>query len=214
MSGKTLILLSAALATGALNVGSASAAKVVDVQDGALLVRGTWANFGYSFSSPVPIRVEALGLLDVGANGLAEPHEVGLWDNTGALVAQAVVNTNTPSSPAAMANTAWKFESITPLDLPAGTYKVGAFYRTTGDAFVGSLNGTFATYSIDPALTYGAPFITPGGTESFSEPTAAVSANLTPGFFGPNVQLTVLPEPALLGALPAAVAMMRRRRAV
>ena len=175
---------------------AASGAQAVDVTGGLSLIRGTFANFGY-----------------VGANGLTDLHEVGLWDQNGTLLAQAVVNTNTPSSPAALAGTAWKFEAITPLELPAGTYKLSAFYRTTADPFIGSLNGSFASFNIDQTLVYGAPFVTVGGIENFVEPTSPVSASLTPGFFGPNMQFTVVPEPAALSAIAAMGLLIARRRA-
>src|SRR5438552_2184236 len=42
---------------------------------------------GWAFSLTVPIEITALGVADVGADGLSQAHEVSLWNATGTRLA-------------------------------------------------------------------------------------------------------------------------------
>jgi hypothetical protein len=196
---------------GACLTGSAAhaASMAIDVVGGTAFIRGTWANFGYSFDVSQPVRMEALGLLDIGADGLAEPHEVGLWDMNGNLLASTIINNqSTPHGSAG--DHEWLFSAIAPVDLMPGTYKLGAFYRSQADAFLASKDPANTQLLLAPEVTYGEPLVTTGGIEAFSEPVTP--AGFAPGFFGPNAIFTVLPEPTSLSALLLAALGMGRRR--
>ena len=62
-----------------------------------LAFNGTVAGFssaqvvGWEFSTNNTVTVTALGFLDIGSNGLAAAHEVGLWDSAGTLLASAEI---------------------------------------------------------------------------------------------------------------------------
>lgn len=189
---------------------SADAAQVLDIMTAPLYVRGTWANFGFSFSVSQSVRVDALGLYDVGANGLADEHPVGLWNDTGDMLAQAIVDNASTASTSVNSNHAWRFTDIAPIILMPGTYKLGAFYPTTADAFAASSAENPANILLSPVITFGSSFVTTGGTEFFAEPNTMTGFN--PGFFGPNARFTVVPEPATLTCLAIGGLMLIRRR--
>lgn len=198
-----------ALALSAVS-SSAMASQVVDVVSSSSFIRGTWANFGYQFTTNVPVRVDALGLLDWGANGLVDQHPVGLWDGNGTMLAQAIVDNASAASPAANPAHAWRYTDIAAIVLTPGTYKLGAFYPTNQDPF--ALNGPNdpGVMIFAPEVTYVQSYVTTGGTEFFTEPNTSTGFN--PGFFGPNARFTAVPEPATLGLLMIGGAMMVRRR--
>ena len=193
-----------------LSSATARAGEVVDVLAASTYVRGTWANFGYSFTVNEPVRVSALGLWDRFGDGLAEEHEVGLWDGLGNLLAHVIVDSATPASPSANANHAWRFEDVAPVILMPGTYKLGAFYPTTADAFVATDPAIGSNIVFAPQVTFGSSYVTTGGTEFFTEPVATTGFN--PGFFGPNARITPIPEPATLGCLAMAGLVVLRKR--
>ncbi|MBX3397067.1 MAG: PEP-CTERM sorting domain-containing protein [Phycisphaerae bacterium] len=189
---------------------SAEAAQILDIMTAPLYVRGTWANFGFSFSVSELVRVDALGLYDVGANGFADEHPVGLWNDTGDMLAQVIIDNSSTASASVNANHAWRFTDIEPIILAPGTYKMGAFYPTTADAFAGSSAENPANILFSPVITFGSSYVTTGGTEFFTEPNTTTGFN--PGFFGPNARFTVVPEPATLTCLALGGLMLIRRR--
>lgn len=198
----------------AVNAATSHAASMaLDLTGGVFYQRGTFANFGYSFTTSETLSVEQLGLFDPGANGLGDPHEVGLWDSAGNLLAQAVITSSSAATASAFAGHAWRFESITPVQIAPGTYKLGAFYRTTADTFVGSSEAVQAGLQLHSAISYGQAYVTTGGTEFFTEPVSTLNAQFTPGFFGPNMNFTVVPEPSTFALVSlAGLVGLRRRR--
>jgi hypothetical protein len=60
-------------------------------------------------------------------DGLAESHEVGLWDSLGNLLAETTVVTGDP-----LVNQ-WRYSDVTPVTLAAGAdYFVGALFTSGG----------------------------------------------------------------------------------
>jgi len=110
---------------------------------------------GYEFTANADIRVTALGIFDLGSDGLIDVlvHEVGLW-SAGTLVGQVTI----PSGTAAVLIDGYRYVNLdTPVDLVTGQrYVIGASYcasfgvNTCGlDAVIG-VPSIFAT---DPAIT-------------------------------------------------------------
>ncbi len=203
-------MLPAVALTLSLFATATQAAQVVDILSGPTFVRGSWANFGYQFSVSEPVRVSALGLFDYQGNGLAESHPVGIWNEAGTLLAQVLVDNGSAVVVAANQGHAWRYTDIAPLDLAPGNYKLGAFYATTADPFVGSSPEWTANIIYAPQVTFGGSFVTTGGTEFFTEPNTPTSFN--PGFFGPNAMFSPVPEPGTLACLLVGGLMLARRR--
>ena len=199
----------AVAAAAALGTGAAQADLALDAMGGGWYVRGSWANFGYSLVVQSPVRVDALGIWDSLGDGLAESHEVGLWDSNGTLLAQSVVTGASPLTASADGVNGWRFEDIAPVELQPGTYKLGAFYRTTGDAFLVSDANNTVQLVPAPQVQYGESFVTTGGTEFFTEPNTPTSFD--PAYFGPNAMITAVPEPASMVLLAMGGLLLARR---
>lgn len=176
---------------------AASAAELaLDHTGGVGYARGSFANFGWTFTTSEARSITALGLFDTAADGLAERHEVGIWNSDGALVASAVVF-DQPLVASTSAAGAWRFATIGPTYMAAGAYTIGAFYVTAADAFIGSSTDNEVVVSTPAWLSYGEGKVTTGGTEIFTRPDTSVSDQFNPAFFGPNfLSAAAVPEPA------------------
>ena len=173
---------------------------------GALLASGGAAStiFGYEFTLTNPLNVAALGIWDQGNHTLVESHQVGLWTNSGALLASTTVDS--ASLPAASANPdgQWLFTNISPITLPAGTYRLGAFYPSLADTFLAF--GVSITTAA--GVTFGGEALTISG--SFGFPDRVFPANVA--VFGPNISTVALaspvPEPSSLITFATGLAVL------
>jgi hypothetical protein len=164
---------------------------------------------GWEFTLSQAINVTALGFWDADGDGLANAHEVGIFDTSSALLISATV----PSGTVAPLVGPDGFRYVTllsPLLLDPGTYRIGATFSDT--------DADQAAREVAPAaaagLTYVGPRFTTGA--GLSDPTEP-SGNAE-GIFGPNFQFNpvgVVPEPSTfilagLGGL-SLVGVLRRR---
>lgn len=195
---------------GSVFASSAFGAMAVDVFSGNAWVRGSWANFGYTFEVNQPIQVEALGIWDMDANGLADPHEVGLWDSNGALLAAATVDNNGFIQESANPAHAWRFTALPAVQLEPGIYTIGAHYRSADDPFIATGDGQVTDFVFASELTYGQSIVTTGGIQVFARPDTPTG--FSPGHFGPNMIFSAIPEPASLALLGLGGWMLARRR--
>ena len=146
---------------------------------------------GYSFdvSAAGGVLVTGLTVYDDLGNGLAESHEVGLWDANGTLLASVTV----PAGTLAPLDSSGVFREVqlaTPLFLPAGSnYAVGAF-SMVGSADVQAINWTSS--STAPGISYGElRFI--NGPLVLTFPTSTL-AGFT-GLPGGSFDISAVPEP-------------------
>jgi hypothetical protein len=75
---------------------------------------------GNTFTTFSPQTFNSLGFIDVGDDGLVGSYQVGLWDSSQNLLASTTV---TPSAPL---TSGFRYASIPPTLVPAGTFTVGA----------------------------------------------------------------------------------------
>jgi hypothetical protein len=178
----------------------------VDATSGVGLFFPFDTNIGWQFSVNAPITVDGLGMFDAVVPGLAGTHEVGLWDNSGTLLASTTVtNASTPVASADAVAGRWLFENIAPLALTPGTYVVGLHDGTAVD-----FNLDNPTFTTAPQITFLAPRLTLSTT--FGEPVGPGAVPV----FGANIRIqSPVPEPASMVLLGSGLGtlLLRRRRA-
>jgi len=213
------ILLSITLAAATLGTLAAPAQAdelAVDIQSGQLFYRGSFQNFGWSFSLSKTIGINGLGIYDYQGDGLVDVHQIGLWDSNHNLLATTMVDSGDPLT--GDAGGGWRVRSISTLVLGPGTYVLGAHYTTIGldgDYFVGQTGFTLAD-----GLTHLDSLVTTGAILGFSEPVSSSDFGAL-GYFGPTMRITPVPEPAAwammiagFGLIGAGQRRLRQRTAV
>ncbi len=170
--------------------------------------------FGYSvgfrFQATAASQVVSLGYFDSLGDGLVETHAVGLYSDSGTLLASTTV-TNSSSL-----TNLFRYQAVTPVSLVAGQ-----FYRVAGTSgFVDAYTFTPTTFSTDSRISFESDRYAFGNTLAFPTGTDHVT-----GYFGANFQLnnpnapSAVPAPAglLLGLtglpLVGIAGWVRRRRA-
>lgn len=209
-TGSALMVLLGSIAGGAqgapiLDGKFTSADEVAFITASAMPLTDGWA-----FTTSSPLEADALGFFDVGSNGLATSHQVGLWSSTGSLLAQVTVDD--ASFPVASASSVgrWLFSDLaSPILLPAGTYVLGASIPDVGtltwfggfvpaDEFM--INVNYTTVMLSPGVKFdGERWAT---NDQFTFPNLSSSQSLLYSSFGPNLLATSVPEPgapSLLG---------------
>jgi hypothetical protein len=140
---------------------------------------------GWSFTVNQSLTVSSLGYYDLGADGLAGSHPVGIWTDVGTLLTSGTV----PSGTAGTLVDPFRYVPITPITLNPDTYVIGAANDAT-DAFVGLASG----FSTSPLITFAGGRFVLGGALTFPfSPTVGTN----PDIFGPNMLIAAaVPEPS------------------
>jgi hypothetical protein len=179
------------LATGTALLVAAPAPSFADIP--AVSVAGTATNLnnppftlGYTFSTSTSFKIDGLGLYDQGNDGLVDSHDIGLWDSGGNLLASATVDAGTTDS---LIN-GFRFVSIAPVTIAAGTYSIGALFLTGNDPNFFGGDGTLSSIS---GFTYLSSAYAGGGM--LSDPTT-LNGGGVPAYVGPNLLVASVPEPA------------------
>ena len=162
-----------------------------------------WSFFNYGLENAVSIT--QLGVFDSGGDGLANPHQIGLWRLNGTLLASATV----PAGTAAPLVDGYRYVTISPVTIPMAINPLDP-----GTAYI-----IAAQYSVDDADDLVSPLasgIAPGmSTWTDGYPSVGwygFGSNLPfPGtrtypmmegsggrtYWEPNFQFVVVPEPAM-----------------
>ena len=175
-----------ALSFVALMAGPAVAGVAVDFNSvNTDFTNGNWS-LGFEFTTNAPVNVTALGFYDDLKNGLAERHDVGIYDAVGNLLVSTQVTNADPLT------SFFRFHNITPLNLPA--YQ--NFYIM---AVTGSENYTWGTngFVVDPSITFGVDmyFSPANGVLTFPNKSDGLTQALGGGWFGPNFMTSAVPLP-------------------
>jgi hypothetical protein len=183
---------------------SASRAEVVFTGSGGGSQIGTGFTYGFRFTPVQDISVTHLGYIDVGQDGLSNPHPVGIWNLSGSLLSSASVTTanSTLDGPVMEGNARYRFTPIGPLSLDAGTTYV--FGASSGAP---SPDGWYAGGSNISNAPHLATVSTIGyfNSGSFSYPDLTIGNTYNIGSF------IAVPEPAGLGLCAALGTMLMRR---
>lgn len=160
---------------------------------------------GYQFDAITDLYVTSLGYFDLGGDGLAVSHDVGLWAADGTLITSTTVAAGTSNT----LNGLFRMAVLsTPVILTAGTgYTVGG--SSTGDPY--SI-GFYGAHTPHPDITnVSGRWI----HSSLSRPVNAQNTVYFAGNFGADpMPVTATPEPVsilLMGTGLAGIAAVRRR---
>jgi Domain of unknown function (DUF4082)/PEP-CTERM motif len=175
------------------NTQQAQAQTPAITPTGTLLTSGPpVANYtvGWAFTTTSARTITDLGVFDFGADGLLTSHQVGIWNTAGLLLASA----NVPAGTSGSLDGLFRYTPLgTPYNLSAGTYRIGAVYTQSNDAYLYN-----SGYTLDTGLTFNGAYYENGA--SLAYPTIA---NATIGYFSPNFKSTstAAPEPGTLALI-------------
>ena len=165
---------------------------------------GIDSTLGYAFALSSAVTLTNLGLFDSGSNGLNTSHAVTIWTSTGMQLVQATI----PAGTGGTLINGFRYVSIAPFTLAAGTYTIAGFYGANSNEVLSQTSITSAS-----GVSYGDSrsalgFAFPPGN-SFLLPN---------GYFGPNFEFnTGVPTPdlgstvSLLGFALLGLAALRRK---
>lgn len=149
---------------------------------------------GWAFQTSQPIQVDSLGVFDSNNNGLESAVGVGIWRTSDE---QLLASVTIPVGTGAPLDDGFRYQSITPITLVAGTeYRIGAVALSGLIPFLHAATATLA-----PELS----LVGNGVQENANVNALVFPAQLNgPGsedrYFGPNFQFggTAIPEPSTL----------------
>jgi hypothetical protein len=166
---------------------------------------GVTETVGWKFTT-TGISINGLGVFDSDLNGLATSHNVGIWNSSGILLASGTVASGTAGT---LVNQ-FRYVSISPLLLGAGTYTIGATWFPGAGTDTYIAGSSLTSFQTAPGITFlGGEFIQ---AATLTLPTSS-SSFIDPSMFGPNV---TIPEPGTLillgsGLLGLALAGSRKK---
>ena len=206
-----LTLLAAATAATparALTIGPALQSFAAGSLGGDPSFRGT---LGYRFTTSSTLTITALGFFDDLDDGLLSPHDVGIF---AASNQQLLVSASIPAGVSSYLQDGYRWVSLAPFNLAAGTYVIGATLPGDPARF------DPVHYSASNPVTIAGMILASESLSQVADPLALVMPSIDEGvgygFFGANFATPVTaPGPLpLLGAAAAFRCSRRLRRRV
>jgi hypothetical protein len=168
-------------------------------------------SLGNSFTANTTVTVTALGYYNLTGTGFLTPHEVGIFDSAGNLLADTVL----PAGSSDPLIGGFRYQAIKPVTLVAGQT-----YNLVGEAEVGDPWGYagYTGFTVNPAITLGTVSYIYQSDNVLRDTLLYGSPYIWTAYSGPNFLISSgVPEPAswamaLIGfGLVGAGARLRRR---
>ena len=215
---RKFIYLFAAAIFGSSAIASATTMPAVDFGGGVLVTPVGETIGGWQFEVTEEVFVNSLGFFDVfgatdtaGVAGLLNDHFIGLWTDSGSLIASATVTNSSTVEASASPLGQWLFEDLTDkVILKEGVYRIGATFADRDDDFaiLASLQST------TPLINFLTGAQASGTGLTFPDQLISVGG----GVFGPNLSVTAVPLPAswllLMSGIGGIVLLRRRARSI
>jgi len=164
---------------------------------------------GFDFTVSVALTVTALGFYDLGGNGLAVSHAVGIWGPDAPVIIEPPLAQTTVTT-GSLLQDSFRYQAISPLTLSPGiTYTVGAFTQTNAQSGAGMVDLYFSQLTsaqvvLAPGIVLGDAKTSTIDQPGLTRPAVNFSgANL--GFFGPGFLVQPIPEPSVSALLAIAL---------
>lgn len=217
------LALAASLATATVPLTAAADTPALGfTSTNGSYIDGFTRMLGWQFSAASGLSVSGLGWFDLGSDGLAVAHQVGIWEkNSQVLVASATVAAGTANPLSGF----FRYATLaSPVTLSAGTtYVIAGLDPGNGDAHVWSpASGAFPGpevngFAVSPLISLGPAGSAQGNfAGGFQFPSPIVAGFERTALLGPNMLISAVPEvPAALMLGPGmllVVALARRRR--
>lgn len=189
MHTPSAILLSMALACSAATQAWSGTISAVTFTGGSDpgAPPGFGVTDGWRFSIGYQVTISHLGYYDAGANGLVQNHDVGIFADTGALLATATVSSGD------LLDNGFRYRPIAPLTLGVGTYRIGGYRASGADGVVSNATNFASVFQVSHLGGY---FDIDAGSLAF--PDTAVGAGYDPSIFGPSFRIV---SPAMVPAV-------------
>jgi hypothetical protein len=163
---------------------------------------GTW---GWEFTTSQDISVYSFGAFDNNSDGLLADIDVGLWDNSGTLLATSTISNGTSNT--LLAGYRWN-DLTSEVDLFAGsTYRIAAFLTLDDAIFIGS------GHTFNPIISHTGNAVYNLGGTGLSYPSNTSSSNQVK-YLNASFQFTTVqvPEPSTLAIFGLALMGLASRR--
>ncbi len=187
-------------------------------------LQGTNGMYGWSFFLKQPMTVTGIGWYDEGRDGLAHPHEVGIWQDRSGVMRLPYIDQSTsvllqtttvPAGVGAPLDGPWRrVDFNVALTLQPGGYEIADTYQDNPEDVVkfaldrGATLGLTNSLPTDPRMLTGLAYYSRGG--AFQAP--ALDFLVAGVELGPMLFIEPIPEPPSLALGLAGLAMLMLRR--